>query len=1184
MRTKHFTRIAVAVALCLVMALSVALLAACGEATITLNLNYEGASSTTVKTNSKGEFNLGADPQRAGYKFEGWYTDQACTSPFTATTVKDDVTLYAKWTELITLHVVTYNYNFTGSENKTVDVRDGATHVVETYTRPDYRLDGYVGDDGKDYAVGDEITVTADLTLTAKWTRVYTVTFDLNGGTADYQTVFYLERNQTVTMPEAPVNSYREFVNWTDQYGQPYDPGEKVKITANTTFTAQWSGNYAVIYDVNGGEFTDGDHPVTLYPTGATVTTAAEPTREGYFFDGWYDGLHTYGANQTFSMGAREVTLLALWTKAVTVTFHDNSVERDVEYDVIRTRAGSRISAVEPTPRQDHYFGGWFTDPECTVQFVFEYTDINADTHVFAKWSHVYFRFTAYRDGWTVSGPTFDEVRAGDFVRAELLNVPETLRLPDRYEGKPVYGLTVGGGVDGIRYLATDESVLALGMSPLKKVIIPASWTEIGDKAFYCCYSIEEYEFEGNNITRIGSEAFYTNRSLRHINVPTSVTEFGKRAFEFCGQLQELDLSALHVTDIPEAFAAYCYELHDVKFPQGLTVIHAKAFHQVAALTQHNLPATLKRIEADAFGNYSGDESYALTGELWESYESKKREDGTAYEDFTRTHSQLNSIVIPASVEFIGDFAFAWHNKATTLTFEGGCPKLTHIGAYAFAYCKSLEIITLPANLTYLGYEVTRNEQGEVNGFVSNPGDYYNYDQMQLYGGVFEGCEKLKTLALPECVDYLPPRMFRNCKALTEVTFGCENIQFNGSWQAFMNCESLSFFQIPKSVTLIGDETFRGCTGLIQVEFEQGSKCETIYNGVFMGCTSLTDINLPDGLENIGGEAFKGCTSLTSITLPSTLKNIGTTVSYSQYIGEVFADTGITYLYIPANVSTLKPYVFANMHYLQTVEIAAANKMTYFTTFSYNGVNASFTFLNCEKLQKITLNDNFGGFTFEAGVGSMFGVYAFAGCESFTEFAVSDTSTYLTTVDGVLYSGGTAFDGKARTLMTYPVGKADETYTVLDKIGEDAVSEIYHNAFMGNLYLKKVVIAASVKQVLTRAFYEAHSLEEIEFAEGSILNNIGALAFAVISTYPEKNGYPDYDLQPVKTPLKSVTVNVPSVPKLTLNTQGYDPFKYSTENEEFAIYVPAALVDEFKAADGWKQLADFIKPIGAQAD
>ena len=34
---------------------------------------------------------------KAGYKFEGWYMDYACSMPFVGTTYCNNLTLYAKW-------------------------------------------------------------------------------------------------------------------------------------------------------------------------------------------------------------------------------------------------------------------------------------------------------------------------------------------------------------------------------------------------------------------------------------------------------------------------------------------------------------------------------------------------------------------------------------------------------------------------------------------------------------------------------------------------------------------------------------------------------------------------------------------------------------------------------------------------------------------------------------------------------------------------------------------------------------------------------------------------------------------------------------------------------------------------------------------------------------------------------
>ncbi|QUY18707.1 InlB B-repeat-containing protein [Treponema vincentii] len=46
-----------------------------------------------------------ADPVRASFTFGGWYKESACTTPwnFATDTVTADITLYAKWTPVVTV-------------------------------------------------------------------------------------------------------------------------------------------------------------------------------------------------------------------------------------------------------------------------------------------------------------------------------------------------------------------------------------------------------------------------------------------------------------------------------------------------------------------------------------------------------------------------------------------------------------------------------------------------------------------------------------------------------------------------------------------------------------------------------------------------------------------------------------------------------------------------------------------------------------------------------------------------------------------------------------------------------------------------------------------------------------------------------------------------------------------------
>ena len=97
----------------------------------------------------------------------------------------------------------------------------------------------------------------------------------------------------------------------------------------------------------------------------------------------------------------------------------------------------------------------------------------------------------------------------------------------------------------------------------------------------------------------------------------------------------------------------------------------------------------------------------------------------------------------------------------------------------------------------------------------------------------------------------------------------------------------LQSIEIPASVETIESTAFKNCTALTTVTFEKGSQLKTIqggasssssyyYYGAFSDCTSLTSIEIPASVETIGVAAFKNCKALTTVTFEkgSQLKTI----------------------------------------------------------------------------------------------------------------------------------------------------------------------------------------------------------------------------------------------------------------------------------------------------------------------
>ena len=229
--------------------------------------------------------------------------------------------------------------------------------------------------------------VAANVTLYAIWTTnpTYTVTYDGNGNTGGSVPVDYTNYviGQIVTVLGNTGNLERTnyfFVGWNTQAdgsGASYPQAQTFAMgTANVTLYAMWTANptYTVTYDGNGK--TGGSVPVdsTNYEQGQTVTVLGNPgklVRTNYSFVGWNMQSNgsgtTYTQAQTFTMGAANVTLYAMWTAnpTYTVTYNGNgSTSGIVPVDSTNYEQGQDVSVLGNTGslvKTNYSFGGWNT-------------------------------------------------------------------------------------------------------------------------------------------------------------------------------------------------------------------------------------------------------------------------------------------------------------------------------------------------------------------------------------------------------------------------------------------------------------------------------------------------------------------------------------------------------------------------------------------------------------------------------------------------------------------------------------------------------------------------------------------------------------------------------------------------------------------------------------------------------
>jgi|GEM_PF-1251493 len=243
-----------------------------------------------------------------------------------------------------------------------------------------------------------------------------------------------------------------------------------------------------------------------------------------------------------------------------------------------------------------------------------------------------------------------------------------------------------------------------------------------------------------DNITRIGTNLFYSLIHLRKVSLPSSIKSIGDDAFINCSDLAEVELPC-QLEMIGTGAFNQCNSLKNVSFPSSLKTIGLSAFSETG-LSDILLPASLEEIGEFAFLNCSN-----LTRIVVEEGNAKydSREDCNAIiETATNTLlvGSLNS-TIPSSVVNIGYGAFS-SRKIVSVKIPSS---VETIDKYAFFECSSLRSIYVPESVKDIG----------MNAFSGCPSlEYFQVEWTTpptLVRNVFYRTP-LKTLVVPEgCVE-----------------------------------------------------------------------------------------------------------------------------------------------------------------------------------------------------------------------------------------------------------------------------------------------------------------------------------------------------------------------------------------------------------------------------------------------
>ena len=115
-----------------------------------------------------------------------------------------------------------------------------------TFTRTGYTFTGWntkADGSGTSCTNGQTITPTANLTLYAQWEKIYTITFNANGGSGTMSALTVKEGASQKLTSNSFTRSGYTFTGWNtkaDGSGTSYTNGQTITPTANLTLYAQW--------------------------------------------------------------------------------------------------------------------------------------------------------------------------------------------------------------------------------------------------------------------------------------------------------------------------------------------------------------------------------------------------------------------------------------------------------------------------------------------------------------------------------------------------------------------------------------------------------------------------------------------------------------------------------------------------------------------------------------------------------------------------------------------------------------------------------------------------------------------------------------------------------------------------------------------------------------------------------
>ena len=1078
-------------------------------------------------------------PTRDGFTFGGWYQNPAYSGNQVTTIdagTEKNVSLWAKWNAIE--YSVSYVLNGGTNSDQNVAKYSILDTPVKLYnpTRDGYLFEGWFA--SSDFS-GERMTYLSkdnlgDVTLHAKWSLAYTITYNTNGGFNDGRNPsVFTENTETFTLFEAEKVNY-SFLGWFDNEELTGTPITQIaKGTKNNiVLWAKWSSTQiTVTFDANGG----GVSPLTkVVKKDGMYGELPTPTKAGYTFNGWGFAMPlSVGKNTvrqddyTIKSGSKNEDTYFWVNQNYHLTIGNQYVVKF--YAIVDPNNTWRFAPQNRTPEFSLKNGynevtfvagdsrGFFlddknADPEhpfiitdviieaqtegevitfSTTKYVNSETQITLENNhtLFAQWTENVYTVTYNLDGGTNA--------AGNPATFKCSNLPIAL-LDATKDGEYFAGW----------YLDAEftKRVTKIDAGSLKNIELWARFSQsplVFDLVGSSAYSVRAANtsisgnieipqtYNGKPVVVIQNSAFKDCSNVTSVLIPNSIKSIGINAFENCSNITETTIPE-GVTLIGNNTFLGCGKLASVTFPTSLENIGANAFAGCTSLTSIVLPKNIQEIGANAFANCSTLDVIEVFGDIPATLKT-----GVFPDNITKIYVKPSLVATykTAWAEY-KDKIVGFTEYSITYNLNGGTNSTKNISSFTKIDVPIKLYDPTKENADFLGWYATSDFSGEkVTEIttVSNVTLYARWDLKMTITYVLNGgtnnASNLSTITESMLPYSLMPASKQGYafvgwfideglseQATAISAFG--DITIYAAWEWMdpnlvftLNPDGTAYSVKAKSTTISGQIS-------IPATFK-GKPVNEIEANAFENCSKITDIFFTSSIQTIGSSAFYN-TEIITYTNASSGANIcevkGLPVTSGSWKYAEKLDNSLIIVKYLGSSSTVSVPNLINEKIVKNIH--------------------SYCFSSKDKIQSITIPNSV----------ISIGRAAFSGCNGLTKVNITDLAAWFKIT----------FDNEYANPLSY----AHHLYLNNTELTEitipNSITKINANVLAGASSITSITIPSSVTSIGDYAFSNCSSMQRIFIPRNvTVIENYSfnmwmksAVIYCEVDSKP--NGWGDY--------------------------------------------------------------------------